>query len=825
MFSDLKSTLRSLLKMPGFTVIVVLTLALGIGAATAIFSVLNTVLLKPLPYAQPERLARIYTEFPTYPGGGMERFVASTAEYVELRHKITAWQSIDAWVSRGANMATAAEPDRITASYVTGGLLSSLGIQPLLGRLITARDDRHGAELVAVLSYGLWQRAFSGDRGVVGRDISLDGRKHVVIGVMPKHFDFPIGEADISDVWAPMQLAPENITNDSHSVWLLGRLKPGFTLQQARAELNAVVQRQDTGLQGHRFDPKEHILTTYGLHDEVVFKVRPALRMVFGAVCFLLLIACMNVANLMLVRAEARQREIAVRSALGAGLWRLAGQFIGEGLVLSLFGALLGLLLAYGGLQLLLFIGADGIPRVTDINIDGRVLSFAVGVSLLTGAVFGLAPFFHVVTRNLHSTMKSAGASTTDTAGAQCYRHTLVVTQLALALVLLIGTGLMLRASWKLQQVEGGFDPKSVTTMSVALPYTQYSGQGVLNFWTTLQTRLAALPGVTGAALATALPPVVDTGVGYSIGIEGFTPTLGSGFPTASNGQGAMPLVDRFQVISPGYFDTLKIRLTAGRDFDARDDAKSPAVAIINQSMARAIWGNESPLGRRIRPGMTGGGWATIVGVIADVKNNGMNKPTGTEVYAPYTQMNTNPYFLLGVRIAVRSPSATSAIVNAARRIVQEIDPALPVTKIRTLGEVISDTQSGPRFLTVLLSVFAGVALILAAVGIYGVISYAVAQRTKEFGLRMALGAQPEAVLGLVLKRGALLTACGVGIGIAGAFGLTRFLSGFLFGITATDAATFVAVALVLSAIAVLACYLPARRATKVDPSVALRAE
>lgn len=433
--NDLTFALRQAMRNSGLSLTIVLTLALGIGATVAIFSVVNAVLLRPLPYAEPERLARIYTEFPTFPNGGLRRFSASTSEYFDLRRDTQSWQSIDAWSTRGANLVPVAEPMRVTSAFISGGLLGTLGVAPALGRLITPEDDTPGAALVAVISDGLWRRAFNGDRAVLGRDLLLNGRKHTVIGVMPGEFRFPIGEEDAAEIWVPLQIDPAIPVND-HSVGLLGRLKPGIALPAAQAELDAFVQRQGESGARHHFDPKEHTIVTYGFHDEVVLPVRPALRMLFGAVCFLLLIACVNVANLLLARAEARQREIAIRGALGAGFARLGRQFATEGMLLSLLGAGLGVLFAQGGLLLIKFAGASVIPQALDAGMDARVMVFAASMGLLTGFVFGLAPLVHVIRRNMHGAIKSAAAATTGAASAQRFRHFLIVGQLALALVL-----------------------------------------------------------------------------------------------------------------------------------------------------------------------------------------------------------------------------------------------------------------------------------------------------------------------------------------------------------------------------------------------------
>jgi putative ABC transport system permease protein len=812
--NDLRFAFRQLLKNPGFTCAAVVCLALGIGATTAIFSVVNAVLLRPLPYSQPERLERIYTEFPTFPNGGLRRFPFSQPEYLDLKRAATTWEAIEGWQNSGVNISGEHEPTRATASFVTGGMLHTLGVAPLHGRLITPADDQPGAPLAANISFGLWQRVFGGQRDVIGRDILLNGSKCTVVGIMPKDFRFPPGEVDAPEVWLPVQINPARPGGRaSHSFSVLGRLKPGATPRQARSELDSLVKlsQETMSTRNHSFETNAHTIVSYGLHDEVVRGARPALRMLLGAVCFVLLIGCVNVANLLLARVEARQREISIRSAMGASLPRLARQFITEGIVLSLLGVLLGLFLAHGCLEIMKAAGEASIPRASEITIDGRVVLFAISICLATGLVFGFTPIMHVVKQDLQRALKASAASTTVGAGTQRFRHSLIVSEMALALMLLIGTGLMLRAFWKLQQVNPGFDAAGITTASTALPRPTYPDDNSrMNFWSRLEQRLQALPGVQNAALVSSLPPVKRTAY-QSISVEGFVPVPG----------GPGENVDFVQTISKDYFQTLRIRLVEGRLFDQRDGPDAPNVVLINQTGARTFWGNQSPIGRRLRPGGTN--WAVVVGVVADVKNHGLEKPTGSELYLALGQNFTRGE--RNLHMVVRSSAPASTVVNALRRELRELDPALPLVKIRTMDEVVSAAQSRPRSLTLLLTLFSIVAVVLAALGIYGVISYSVAQRTKEFGVRMALGAQRSDVLGIVLRRGMLLTVIGVIIGLAGAFVLTRFLSVLLFGITPTDPLTFAAVSLLLMLIAFLASYIPARRATNVDPMLALRYE
>ena len=811
--NDLRFAFRQLLKNPGFTAVAVITLALGVGATTAIFSIVNGVLLRPLPYAEPDRLVRIYSEFPGFPNGGLRRFSVSVPEYFDLVRETKSWESLDAWVTGGVNLSGDSQPTRATASAVTGGLFGSLGARPLLGRGIAPEDDLPGGAQVAVISHGLWQRAFGGDQGIVGRDILLNGSQCTVIGVMPREFQFPPGAIDATEVWAPLRLDPANPGGRSdHGLNLLGRLRDGVSPGQAQEEFHSLETHWGETGSGHRFDATNHTIVSHGLHSEVVRSIRPAIQMLLGAVVLLLLIACVNVANLLLARAESRQREIAIRGALGAGLGRLARQFVIEGLLLSLAGVAIGCLLAFGGLEVLRSVNQTGIPRAEEIGMDGGVISFAVALSLATGVVFGLTPLSHVIQRNLHRALKTAAGSTTGSAGVHRFRQGLVVGEMALALTLLIGTGLMLRAFWKLQEVQAGFDPTNVMTMQVALPDSTYRGLQVRDFWTRLEAGLVALPGVQGAALASGLPPSYGS-THSDTQIEGFVPSPG----------GPIQNVEYYQSVSPGYFNTLRIRLLDGRFFDERDGSEAPEVAIINQTMARTFWGNDSAVGRRIRPSGTTN-WCTVVGVIADAKNGGLEKPTGTELYVPFAQ-NAGRGRSQRMSIAIRSSGDPETMVTAVRKELARLDPTLPLARVRTLEDLVSNAQSRPKLLTLLLTLFGSVALVLATVGIYGVISYSVARQSKEFGVRMALGAQRGDVLGIVLGRGMLLAVIGIGIGLVGAVILTRFLSAMLFGVTPTDPITFLVVSLLLGVVAFLASYLPALRATRIDPMEALRSE
>jgi putative ABC transport system permease protein len=817
LIQDVKFALRMMSRNPGFLAAAVLCLALGIGATTAIFSVVNAVLLRPLAYKNPEALVRVYTEFPTFPNGGLRRFAMSGPEYFDLLHDTRSFQTLDVYFPTSVNLAADTEAIRSPATFVSGGLMETLGVQPVMGRLIGAPENAPGAPLAINISYGLWKRMFGANSAIVGRETMINGRKCTIAGVMPEAFTFPPGVTPPAEVWVPIQLDPANPGGrGGHNFFALGRLKPGVGAEQAQSELQALVHAstEKGGTNVHRFDDKNHTLLSFRLQDEVVRNVRLALLVLLGAVAFVLLIGCVNVANLLLARAEARRREIAVRGAMGASIPRLARQFATEGVLLSLLGGALGLLLAYGGLRMIVLTNAGSIPRATEISMDWRVLLFTLSASVLTGLLFGFAPLLDFRLSQLTDALKDTAGASTGSVTAQIFRRVLVAGELAMALVLLIGCGLMIRAFWKLQAVHVGVEPRNVITMAIALPRATYpQGKDLDGFWTRLEERLSHISGVESVTLVSGLPPIRPANMNDT-GIEGFVPQ--------PNGAGPIQNVDFYQTVSKDYFKVMGIRLLEGRTLDDRDVAGSLDTVVINQTMANTFWPHESAIGHRIRPGMAGP-MCTVVGVVEDVKNAGVDQPAGTEIYLPYRQPQGSG--ARGMNIVLRGTSDPTPLVASVRHTLQEMDASIPLSNVLLLEDVLSNAQARPRFLALLLTMFSGVALAIATVGIYGVISYSVARRSKEFGLRIALGASPLNVMSLVMRQGAALALAGVAAGVAASLALTRLMSALLFGIKPTDPLTFVAIPLLLASVALFATYVPARRATRVDPMQSLRYE
>jgi putative ABC transport system permease protein len=703
----------------------------------------------------------------------------------------------------------------VTSAAITRGLIDVLGVQPERGRNFTEEEDRVGGPRVAIISHGLWQKGFGGAGDIIGKQIQINAASTTVVGVMPAGFAFPPGSNEQVELLVPFQFDPANQRNRaSHFVSVIGRLKPGVTVEQAQSEMTSLMTGwKSEGRAQHLLSPPNHPVLMVGLHEDVVGSARQAVWLLMAAVGFVLLIACVNVANLLLARAESRHREFAVRLALGAGLKRMVRQFVAEGFVLVLIASILGIVLAFVGLKILLLFAPDSVPRTEEIGVGLPVLAFTIAVAIVAVFLFGLAPLAQVSERNLANWIRGAGQRAIR-GGGQALRKSLVVAEIALAVILVIGSGLMIRAFWKLQQVQTGFDPASVVSFSLNLPAAKYDNNQRFQFINSLEQKLSSIPAATASSMATGLPPLRRINANDTE-IEGYQPTP----------DGPAQNVDYWNIVGNDYFKTMKIRVLEGRTFEPQDDnTNAMPVVVVNQALAKRFW-TGSPIGRRVNPGSADPKvWFTIVGVVEDTKNAGMDKAAGPELYFQARQVADQ---LIGsnVSFVVRASSDSVPLESSIRNAVREMDPSLPVYNLWSMNELMTKSMVQPRFLALLLATFSGIALFLAAIGIYGVMAYSVAQRTQEIGVRMALGARPLHVLQLILKQSLGMLVIGIVVGLAGAFALTRLMRTLLFEITATDPLTYASVIGLLTIVALLACYIPARRAAKVDPLVALRYE
>jgi putative ABC transport system permease protein len=796
LIQDLRYGARMWRKQPGFTLIVVLTLGLGIGATTAMFSVINTVLLKRLPYPNAEKLVVIWDKLRR-----VDQVELSPKELVDFRERSRTFAQIGAGEIVNLNLTGGGEPLRVEGYAATENLFSTLGTSPLLGRTFTAEEDRTNAR-VAVLSYTLWQNQFAGQAEVIGQNVLLDGKGYTVIGVMPQEFQFPppISNRTPGDLFVPRSIETET-NRDSHNLVAVGLLNPGATYEQARAEFEGIAKQRQQD------DPRSQVgVNLVPLQAAVGRQVKSSLLILAGAVGFVLLIACANVANLLLASAATRRKEIAVRLALGANRGRIVRQSLTESLMLAVLGGGAGLLIAVWAGEVVRLLGASQLPRADQITIDGRVLAFSLLVSLLTGLIFGLAPALQASRADLNATLKEGGRGIQG--GQQRLRSALVVTEVALSLVLLVGAGLMIKSFWRLLNVEPGFDPNNLLNVELSLPNSKYATDAQRSaFYQSVLDQVAALPGVQAAALVNHPP--------YS-GRRGVTIFNIEGRPEPK-GIDDTPLAD-FRVVSPDYFRTLNIPVLQGRAFTASDAQGAPLVALINQAFANKFWANENPLGRRLSLG--GEQWATIVGIAGDIRQSGLDEEAAPHVYTSFLQL---PRMRTG--LLIRTTVEPLSLAGAVRQQIQAVDREQPIYNVTTMEAQIAKSVSARKLNLWLLGSFAALALLLAAVGIYGVISYSVTQRTHEIGIRMALGAQARDVWRLVVRQGLALALIGVALGLAGAVALTRVLASLLFEVKATDPTTFALVPLALLAVALLACSVPARRAARVDPLLALRNE
>ena len=801
---DIAYGARTLIKSPGFTAAAILALTLGIGANTAIFSVVNSVLLRPLPYSDPSRLVQLWEEKPSK---GRNEIPASYPNFADWRDQNQVFEHVVAYADWTFNLTGTGEPERIRSSIVSPAFFSTLGIKPVRGRVFLTGEDERGKDLVAVISESLWQRRFGSDPNIVGRSINLDDKSFTVVGVIARGIQAPL-QSDQIELWAPVSHGFALTNRFGHYLNVIARLKPGVTTQQAQTEMKTIASRLQ---QQYPESNKELGVRVVSLGEQIVGNSRTSLLVMLGAVVFVLLIGAANVANMLLARAAARQKEMAIRTALGAGRWRIVRQLLTESMLLSLISGILGLLVAIWGIDLLVALSPTDLPRVKEVTIDLRVLGFTLAVSVLTGILFGLLPALQASRPNLNERLKAGGRSATSGVFRQRLRGVLVVAEIALSLVLLVGAGLLIRSFLRLQSVNPGFNSTNVLTMQLDLSGPKYeTGKQVIAFNQQLLERLKRLPDVQFASTRSFVPIASDASFAYlQFNVKGRQPDP-SEAPVAF-----------YNAVSPDYFQTMMIPQLKGRGFSDRDLRGSENVAIVNATLARRYFG-EDAIGQRIslEDNPKEEDWITIVGVVGDTKPRELHSQPVAELYMPYAQQ-PEP----GMSLMIRYWSSSTGVAAAVRNEVLALDKDQPVYSIRTLDSVLSESVAGPRFRTLLLGAFACVALILAGVGIYGVIAYGVSQRTQEIGIRMALGARATDVLKLVLKHGMKLILIGVAIGLAGAFALTRLLTTLLFGVTPTDAATFVTVSVGLIIVALFACFIPARRATKVDPLVALRYE
>jgi predicted permease len=801
---DLRFGFRQLLAKPGFTAIATLSLALGIGANTAIFSLVDAVLLRPLPFHDPDRLVMVWEDAAKI---GFPRNTPAPANYADWKAQNQVFEDVAAINYRTYNLTDEGEPEKVEAQAVTANFFALLGVKPELGRVFTQEEDKPDGNKVALLSHGLWQRRFGGDPALVGKEILLDGQKRTVVGVAPPGFQFLSNETSL---WVPMAFSPQELANrGSHYLTVVARMKPGVTLQQAGADVAAIMRRIN---RDYPTPGLEHGSVVISLREQLAGDVRPALIVLLVAVGFVLLIACANIANLLLSRGAARYREIAVRAALGAGRNRIVRQLLTESVLLAVAGGLAGLLFAWFSFSFLKQIVPDSMALNAGVRIDAGVFGFTLLLSLLTGIIFGLAPALQAAKLDLNEALKQGGGRMGTVAGHRRLRSALVVIEVALALVLLVGAGLLIQAFLRLRALDIGVNPENALTLRTALPRNKYGELPKRDaFYRQTLERVRALPGVVSAGYTTAAPLTWKGGTN-SFAVEG-------------REQGPEQDAQSRQV-STGYMEAMGVELRQGRFFNDHDDAQSQPVAIINETMARQFWPGENALGKRLKIGSidSQNPWVMVVGVVGDIKEMGLEAPNKAEMFFPYQQL---PRMLWNMPrdLIVRTTGDPMSVAAAARQAVWSVDPSQPVSNIRTMNEILAEEVAQRRIGMTLLAAFAALALALASLGIYGVLSYSVSQRTQEIGVRMALGAGRKDVLRIVLADGMRLATAGVAAGLGVSFALTRLMTGLLFGVSASDPRTLCGVTLLLITVALAACLIPARRATRVDPMIALRCE
>jgi len=801
LIQDLRYGVRLLVKNPGFSAVAVFALTLGIGANTAMFSVVNAVLLRPLPYEESDRLV-----FLSERSQVLEGMSISYPNFLDWRQQNSAFENIGVYRRQSYNLTGSGEPERLQGGMVSADLFAALRVSAARGRVFTNEEDQHGATPVVVLSHALWQRRFGGDPNILDQTLTMDGRQFTVIGIMPPDFLFP----SRVELWTPVGQSSKNPGWESRGnhpgLYGVARLKPGITVQNARDDMEIVASNLEK--QYPDSNTGNRVTVTPAL-EQITRDIRPALLVLLGAVGFVLLIACANVANLLLARAASRQKEMAIRTALGARRWRIVRQLLTESLLLSVAGGMFGLALAHWGVKLIIAISPTTIPRSREIGLDARVLAFTIGVSVLTGLIFGIVPALQASKPDLNETLKDAGRGSTGR--RHLFRSGLVVCEVALTLVLLVGAGLMIRSFYRLQQVDPGFTSGNLLTFSVSLPQNKYPEKPQrVNFYQQLLQNLGSLPGVESVGMATGLP-LGNNGWQSGFWIDG----------RPEPGQGQRPLTE-VAFVSTEYFQTMKMTLLKGRYFGQQDNQQNkngtPTVGIIDEEFAKRYFADEEPVGKQLA---FWGGKVEIVGVVKRVKMEGLSTDSNrVQSYFPYLQNPGN-----GMSLVVRTTGDPIALANAAREQVLAIDQDQPVYAVQTMGQIWNDSIAPDRLNLMLLGGFAALALILAAVGIYGVMSYSVTQRTHEIGIRMALGAKQSDVLRMIAGQGMKLAVVGLAGGLGIAWGVTRLMKSLLFEVSATDPLTFVVISVVLAAVALGACFVPARRATKVDPMIALRYE
>ena len=828
---DLRIAARSLVRTPGFTAIALITLALGIGANTAIFSIVSGVILRPLSYPKPEQLMYLTTQFPAL---GFDQFWVSPPEYMEFREFNQSFAAVGAFRTAESNLTAGDRPLRVRTALVDEHLFAALGVPAAQGRLfakgeaeVTGPPPAQGqpapqTQPIVVLSHEFWQSAFGG-RSMIGTSIEINGRSREVIGILPPGTDLMDTR---TEVWLPLGLNPGNRQNrGSHNLYLVGRLKDGVTQAAAQTELNTLIANwgeragipTGPGPGRHVFVPLKgrngHILQMKPLQEEILGGAGRSIWVLQAAVGFVLLIACANLANLLLARAESRHREFAVRTAIGATRWRLLRQFMTEGVLLSVLGGVLGVLLARVGLGALLSAYPASLPRTSEVNVDVPVMLFTLGVALVTGVLVGLAPLMHTRASGLLIALKEGGAKGATNAARHHVRRGLVMAEVALAVMLVIGAGLLLRTVYNLTRVDGGFDRSRLVTFSMTLPQATSTSSARLQTYQRLLDKLRAVPGIQAATAMTGLPPTRPLNANDT-DIDGYT----------APPEGPYENVDYYQAVMSDYFETMGIPIVQGRGFERADAASSGRVAIVNETMVNTFWRGKNPIGQRLRP-CCGDQipWFTVVGVAKDVKQGGIDQKTGTEFYQYLDQFSQGPGGPDTMNVVLRTTLQPGALAQTVEGAVRDVDRSVPVVRFQGMEDVFAESIRRPRLLAQLIGAFAGLALLLAAVGTYGVLSYMVAERRREIGIRLALGADHSRVMGQIIKQGLILTAVGVIAGLAGAFGLNRLIASMLFGVQPTDTTTMVGVVATITLVAAVACWVPAWRAARLDPNVVLR--